>query len=131
MKRVSKVKGAARRPASSRKRPESESAPKGAPPVSRKLIALVLLVGLTLVALLAAVFGEQGVLKVRHLAGEREELEDRVAAIEEETRDLRGRVLSMQNEPFLYEKAARERLGLVKQGEVVYDFRSDPLDEAR
>ncbi|MFC1657584.1 septum formation initiator family protein, partial [Candidatus Moduliflexota bacterium] len=81
--------------------------------------------------LLAAVFGEQGVLKVRYLAGEREELEDRVAAIEEETRDLRGRVLSMQNDPFLYEKAARERLGLVKQGEVVYDFRSDPLDEDR
>jgi len=129
MKRVVKVKGAARKTASSRKRPES--AQKGTPPANRKLIALTLLIGLTLVALLAAVFGEQGVLKVRYLAGEREELEDRVAAIEEETRDLRGRVLSMQNEPFLYEKAARERLGLVKQGEVVYDFRSDPLDEDR
>ncbi len=131
MKRVSKVKGVARRTASSRKRSGSESAPKGAPPVSRKLIALAFLLGLTLVALLAAVFGEQGVLKVRHLGAEKEELEGRVAAIEEETRDLRGRVLSMQNEPFLYEKAARERLGLVKQGEVVYDFRFDPLDADR
>jgi cell division protein FtsB len=81
----------------------------------------------TLVVLMAAVFGDQGMLKIRYLARERTAMLDRVAALEEETTNLRHQVVGMQTDPFFYEKAARERLGLVKRGEVIYDFRADPL----
>jgi cell division protein FtsB len=94
-------------------------------------LAFAILGGVTALLLLSALFGEQGFLKVRHLENERAELEEEVALLENETRGLRGEVRGMQSDPFLYEKAARERLGLVKPGEVVYDFREDPLASGR
>ena len=77
---------------------------------------------------LAALFGQQGLLKVRELEKEKLDLEERVVALQEKTERLRREVRSMQTDPFLYEKLARERLGLVKPGEVVYDFRADPFE---
>jgi len=94
-------------------------------------LAFAILGGVTALLLLSALFGEQGFLKVRHLEKERAELEEKVATLENETRGLRGEVRGMQSDPFLYEKAARERLGLVKPGEVVYDFRDNPLEAGR
>lgn len=94
------------------------------------LAAFLILGGFTAVVMLAAVFGEQGMLKVRHLNGERAALAEQIDALAAETALLRHQVRGMQNDPFLYEKAARERLGLVKPGEVVYDFRADPLERA-
>lgn len=96
----------------------------------RHLATLLVLGGLTAYLLLVAVFGEQGLLKVRQLRRERIELEERVAALQAETAELRSDVRGMQSDPFLYEKAAREQLGLVKPGEVVYDFRPDPLERS-
>jgi cell division protein FtsB len=94
-------------------------------------LAFAILGGVTALLLLSALFGEQGFLKVRHLENERAELEEKVAVLEGETRSLRGEIRGMRSDPFLYEKAARERLGLVKPGEVVYDFRDDPLEAGR
>ena len=87
----------------------------------------VFLAGFTLAVMMAAVFGDQGMLKIRHLERERAAMQKWVAVLEEETMDLRHQVAGMQTDPFFYEKAARERLGLAKKGEVIYDFRADPL----
>lgn len=97
----------------------------------KRTVALVLVGGFTVLVLMAAIFGEQGLLKVRQLEGERRRLEDRVAIMEEETRSLRTEVRGFHSDPFLYEKEAREKLGLVKPGEVVYDLRPDPLEPSR
>jgi cell division protein FtsB len=98
---------------------------------NRKVVALVILAGFTVLVMLAAVFGEQGVLRVRHLRKERLVLEGRVSLLEGETERLRQEVSRMRTNPFTYEKAARERLGFGKEGEVVYDFREDPLQPQR
>lgn len=94
-------------------------------------MALVVLAGFTVLVLLTAVFGEQGMLRVRQLNQERSELEERIALLDAETAELRGKVHMMKTDPFPYEKAARERLGYARPGEVVYDFRSDPLEPPR
>lgn len=89
--------------------------------------ALLLLSGFSLLVLMAAIFGQQGLLKVRELEKEGASLAGRVAELQGETDRLRRNVQDMQTDPFLYEKLARERLGLVKPGEVVYDFRENPV----
>ena len=89
--------------------------------------AFLLLAGFSLLVLMAAVFGQQGMLKVRELEKEKAALEERGAELGEKTDRLRLEVRDMQTDPFLYEKLARERLGLVKPGEVVYDFREEPF----
>jgi cell division protein FtsB len=98
---------------------------------NRSRVALVVLACFTVLVLLTAVFGEQGMLRVRHLNQERSDLQERIARLDAETADLRGKVRVMQSDPFPYEKAARERLGYARPGEVVYDFRSDPLGAPR
>jgi len=97
---------------------------------NKKLVALVMLAGFTVLVLLTAVFGEQGVLRVRHQKQERRLLEERVSSLEVETDGLRREVRSMRADPLSYEKAARERLGYGKPGEFVYDFRADPLERS-
>jgi cell division protein FtsB len=94
-------------------------------------VALVALAVFTVLVLLTAVFGEQGMLKVRHLKQEHSDLEERISLLDGETAELRGKVRAIRFDPFPYEKAARERLGYAKPGEVVYDFRSDPLEAPR
>ena len=91
------------------------------------LVVYIFLGGFTLTVMMAAVFGDQGMLKIRELERERAAMKEWVAVLEEETMSLRHQVVGMQTDPFFYEKAARERLGLAKRGEVIYDFRADPL----
>jgi cell division protein FtsB len=95
---------------------------------NRKVVALVMLAAFTVLVLLASVFGEQGVLRVRHLKQDRSLLEEGVSSLGVEAEALRREVRNMRTGPLPYEKAARERLGYGKPGEVVYDFRTDPLD---
>lgn len=94
---------------------------------TRGRAAFLLVAGFTLLVLMAAVFGQQGMLKVRQLEREKADLEARVLLLQEKTDNLRRQVSDMQTDPFLYEKLARERLGLVRPGEVVYDFRENPV----
>lgn len=95
---------------------------------NRKLVALMMLAGFTVLVLLTAVFGEQGALRVRHQRQERLVLEERVSSLQGEAEELRREVRSMRADALPYEKAARERLGYGKPGEFVYDFRPNPLE---
>ena len=90
------------------------------PPFRRHFKLLVLV----LVVLAAASFmGNRGLMRLYHLQRERAELTreiDRLrtanAALEEEARPLKGDLSGV-------EAIAREELGLVKPGEIVYEFR--------
>jgi cell division protein FtsB len=79
------------------------------------------------VLMLMTVFGEQGIFKVRQLRQDRGVLEAKISEAERETAELRRRIQTLRSGPAPYERAAREQLGLVKPGEIVYDFRTNPL----
>jgi len=79
------------------------------------------------VLLVLSVFGDQGVFRIRLLAHDRVILEQRVQSIESDNETLRRKLRDMKEGRASYELAAREKLGLVKPGEIVYDFRTDPL----
>ena len=77
--------------------------------------------------LVLSVFGDQGIFRIRLLARDRVLLEQKVRDIESDNATLRGQLRDMKEGRASYELAAREKLGLVKPGEIVYDFRTDPL----
>lgn len=81
--------------------------------------------------LVMTVFGENGIVRLRSLARDREVLEQKIAAVERDSESIQRRLRVLREGKASYEKAAREQLGLVKPGEIVYDFRPDPIAERR
>lgn len=80
-----------------------------------------------LLLLVLSVFGDQGIFRIRRLGRDRALLEEKVAAAERESETLRRRLADLRQGRGSSELAAREKLGLVRPGEIVYDFREDPL----
>jgi len=97
----------------------------------RGLLVLSLMGAFALGLLILSVFGDQGVFRIKLLARDRVILEEKVRNIENDNASLRRKLREMKEGRASYELAAREKLGLVKPGEIVYDFRADPLGERR
>lgn len=80
---------------------------------------------LGLAAYYAAFGGEYSLLEVREIRREvetkRAELERRSA----EADSLRGRVAALEDDPVAIETLARERFGMIRDGEVLYRFAGD------
>jgi cell division protein FtsB len=94
----------------------------------RGLLVLCLMGVFAFVLLVLSVFGDQGIFRIRMLARERANMEQKVQEIQGDNESLRRQLREMKEGRVSYELAAREKLGLVKPGEVVYDFRANPLD---
>jgi len=97
----------------------------------RGLLVLCVMGASAFVLLILSVFGDQGIFRIRLLARDLVALEQKVRDIESDNATLRGQLRDMKDGRSSYELAAREKLGLVKPGEVVYDFRNNPLDAGR
>jgi cell division protein FtsB len=83
--------------------------------------------GAAFLLLVMTVFGDHGVFRIRQMNRDREGLRERVADLEADTARLRRRLDDHRAGRISSELVARERLGLLKPGEVVYDFRPDAL----
>jgi cell division protein FtsB len=76
---------------------------------------------LALIVLLAlSALDPDGLRKARRNEAEGERLERENAALEQRVSRLRREVKALQGDPAALERAAREELGYVKSGEVVY-----------
>jgi cell division protein FtsB len=80
-------------------------------------------------ALLAAstLVGERGLLHLRELRQEQRALEVEAFTLLRENAELRNRIARLKTDDEFLEKMAREKLGLVRKGELVYHF-EDPSD---
>jgi cell division protein FtsB len=67
-------------------------------------------------------FGERGVVQIYQLKEEREKIRMVNARLGEENRKLAEQIGRMRSSREEVEKIAREELGLVKKGEIVYHF---------
>ena len=84
---------------------------------------LLLLSSLFLVVMLAlAIWGDHGVLKMWHKQAEIRQLAAEITTIEQENKRLEGKIDRLQNDMHYIEKIAREELGLVRPGELVFEF---------
>lgn len=84
---------------------------------------------LLLYALLAAstLVGQHGVLHLQEIRQEQQALEAEAFTVARENADLQDRITRLKTDDEFLEKVAREELGFVGKGEIVYRFR-DSLD---
>ncbi len=85
-------------------------------------IAIALFAGL----LVSCIFGTGGLLQLWRLADERSELGQETYRLLAKNDELRQTILRLRRSDRALERLARQELGLVRDGEVVYRFRSRP-----
>ncbi len=97
-----------------------------APTQDRPVLRLRLKVaGLLLLALaVASLVGNRGLVQVYHMHQTRAALEREIAEIKATNATLAEEVHALRSDPSRIEAIAREELGLVKPGELVYQFRA-------
>jgi cell division protein FtsB len=91
------------------------------PPLPRKhkgtlatcVVALILFV-------IAAVYGDHGLIHLLRMQSEQRELEHTAFDLQQQNERLHERIRRLQSDDHYIEKRARERLGMVKKGEIMY-----------
>ena len=87
----------------------------------------VLPLAVLLVAVVGApvmIFSQDGLPRLRALERELSDVEEESAVLRREIEQLRGRVSRLRDDPSALEQIARDNLGLVRQTEVVFQFRT-------
>lgn len=88
----------------------------------RLKILLLLNLGFFLFLMLVTTFGQDGMVKVHKLDEEISEVEKEIVDMNNKNAEIKDKILSMKIDYSLIERIAREKLGLVKSGETVYEF---------
>ena len=84
---------------------------------------VVVAAGVVSTALVAVViFGSRGVLHLRTLTTEHDELGQRIALLLHENEQLRTRIHRLRTDDRTLERLAREQLGFTRPGELIYRF---------
>jgi len=90
----------------------------------RKKRIVILVLFLFLIFGFFTFFGDKGIIHLLRLQKELVRIKDANVKIEEENRKLREEVKRLQYEKRYIEEIARKELGMVKEGEVIYQFES-------
>ncbi len=90
--------------------------------MSRRFHPAWVVAGVLALLLGAAVFGDNGVLRLWRLRTEVETLHRDVQTLEAENERLSRAIADLRNDPAVVERIAREELGLVRPGERVLRF---------
>ena len=79
---------------------------------------------LLLVLVVASIVGNRGLVRLYHMQQSRTALEREIEQLTAANAGLAEAVRALRNDPGRVEAIAREDLGLVKPGELVYEFRA-------
>jgi len=77
-----------------------------------------------LVLLVSAVYGEHGLMHLRQLRVRERELEQLTFQLQQRNEKLRQHIRRLETDDAFIERLARERLGLVKKGDLIYRMRA-------
>jgi cell division protein FtsB len=94
---------------------ENESAPTG-----RKNLLTISLLVIIVLMFAYAVFGNRGILRILQAQQQKQELEEKLSALQERERQLRGEIERLQKDKNYWEQLARTKLGMVREGELIY-----------
>jgi len=87
----------------------------------------LILIGMLCMAvslLFSLFFGEMGLIHSSKVKAARFKTQQEIALLEQQNNDLLNEMDALKTDPFYIESLARERLGLIKQGEWTYEFYS-------
>lgn len=73
---------------------------------------------------LLSLLGNRGLVRLYRLSRTKGELSREIERLQTSNEALRRQLEALKTDPFAIEKIAREDLGLVRPGEIVYDFRT-------
>jgi len=88
----------------------------------------ILLTALVIVAVAiagAAVVGKHGLLTYVNMKNRYEQMQRECRRLRKENERLRGEIKAWQSDPEAIEEVAREELGMIKPGEVLYKFKPE------
>ncbi len=87
----------------------------------RGLLLMVLIV-VNCYLLLSLFLGDMGVIKLVKMRTVHQQLQEEMASLRQGSEQLTREVDALKSDPHAIERLAREKLGLVKEGELVYEF---------
>ncbi len=88
----------------------------------RKRRVFVLILVLLLILGIFTFFGEKGIFNLLRIQKEVARIKEKNAKLEEENQKLREEVKRLQTDKRYIEEIARKELGMVKEGEIIYQF---------
>ncbi len=91
--------------------------------MKKKRLLLLILVSLLILGILTF-FGEKGILHLLRLQKELVRIKEKNMKLEEDNQKLREEVKRLQTDKRYIEEIARRELGMVKEGEIIYQFDS-------
>jgi cell division protein FtsL len=93
--------------------------------MKKKYLLLLILIVFLILGILTF-FGEKGIFHLFRLQKEVARIKERNIKLEEENQKLREEVKRLQSDKRYIEETARKELGMVKEGEVIYQFDTTP-----
>ena len=106
------------------------SAREPAAPGNKNLITLWLLI-IILVMLGYAVFGSRGVLRILQAERQQQQLEVELQGLQQEKQRLRDEIERLRIDKEYWEQLARKKLGMVREGELIYHLPAQEKTETR
>ena len=91
--------------------------------MKKKRLLLLILVSLLILGILTF-FGEKGILHLLRLQKELVRIKEKNMKLEGDNQKLREEVKRLQTDKRYIEEIARRELGMVKEGEIIYQFDS-------
>ncbi len=79
--------------------------------------------GFLIAAFLYLLFAEKGLMRRIKLEIEIKKLKKEIEVLEKENAELRGKIYNLETNPKEIEKIAREKYGMVREGEEVFDIK--------
>ena len=99
----------------------------------KNLLTLCLLV-VILLLFAYAVFGSRGVLRIFQAEQQKQDLQLQLADLQQQQQQLRTEIDRLQKDKTYWEQLARTKLGMVREGELIYylpDHAVDRVEEKR
>ncbi len=91
----------------------------------RRVVLLIAGAGVGLSLLASFLFNDFGVRQLMKLHRTSRQLEQEIATLEARHRQLQHEAEALKHDPFTIEQLAREQLGMVREGETVYEFQDE------
>lgn len=78
-----------------------------------------------------AIFGSRGVLRIVQAEKQKNELQLRLADLQQQQQQLRDEIERLQKDKNYWEQLARTKLGMVREGELIYYLPDNDIERER
>lgn len=97
----------------------------------RKNLLTICLLVIIVLMFAFAVFGSRGVLRILQAEKQKQELQQQLAELQQQQKQLRIEIERLQKDKSYWEQLARTKLGMVREGELIYHIPDNDTEEKR